>query len=272
MEPQGKKIPDLSEYDGEDQVISSYEMEEQLQDEKHLFKVRTMIPGLDRHIDGCVPGEVIIISGFTKHGKTLLAQTLTKNFSQQDQLSLWFSYELPPKQFIACFDNLPLIYMPRYLRTASLKWVKDRIIESFQKYHTRIIFIDHLHYLVDMTRQKGPSLEIGTIIRCFKSLAVTHGFVIFILSHTRTKKDGQIEVDDFGSPRDSSFIEQESDATLMVKRFPKFGSNIAKIRINQHRRTGVMDEKVWVEKIGSVLVETTERKDTRNQRLPYSDD
>ena len=268
------QIIDLSKYDGEDKVISSHEMEENLADQDYIFTVKSRLPSLDKFIEGFVPGELIIVSGITKNGKTLLCQTLTKNFYDQHYLSLWFSFELPPKQFLRCFPELPLLYLPKILKSSNIKWLEDRILESYQKHHTRIVFIDHLHYVVDIARQRNPSLEIGTVVRRLKLLAVRENLIVFLLCHTqKPRKDAPS--DDFGDPRDSSFVEQESDCALMVKRFPQIEDNIACIRVNQHRRTGTMQQKVWVEKINGYLVETTEREmpeEKKKVRKYWNDD
>lgn len=261
-------IKELKDYQGEDRVISSYDMEERLADQKILFSVKSMIPLLDYYINGFVPGELIVVSGYTKNGKTLLSQTLTNNFYKQGYFSLWFTYELPPKYFLECFPELPLFYMPSLLKAGNWQWLETRIMESFYKHNTRIVFIDHLHYIVDMLRQTNASLEIGTIIRKLKTLAVQYEFIIFLMAHTRKKSDG----DTFGDPRDASFIEQESDVTLMVKRFPEIEENLACVRINQHRRTGCMMKKVWLQKINGYLVETTEREEPKNKRSYYDND
>ena len=253
------KVIDLSMYDGEDRVISSKEMDRLLQDQDYLFTVKSKLPTLDSLVEGFVPGELIVVSGLTKNGKTLLCQTLTKNFYDQHYLSLWFSFELPPKQFLRCFPELPLLYLPKMLKSSNMKWLEERIIESLQKHHTRIVFIDHLHYVVDIARQRNPSLEIGTVVRRLKLLAVRENLIVFLLCHTQ-KPRKEMSNDDFGDPRDSSFVEQESDCALMVKRFPMIESNIACIKVNQHRRTGVMQEKVWVEKIDGYIRETSERE------------
>lgn len=251
------KAKDFMNYSGEDRVIDSYEMRSSFKQQQHLFKVKSRIPALDKVIEGFVPGELVVVSGYTKNGKTLLCQTLTNNFVKDNIQSLWFTFELPPQQFLSCFPDMPLIYMPAILKHSNLNWVEDRIIESFQKYHTRTIFIDHLHYIVDIARKGNASIDIGEVIRRLKSLAVANNFIIFVLCHTR---NDERNAEDFGSPRDSSFIEQESDTALMVKRFPVIGENIAAVQVNQHRRTGVMKKRVWVEKIGSYLVETVERE------------
>ncbi|MBN2178227.1 MAG: hypothetical protein JW743_02205 [Deltaproteobacteria bacterium] len=262
---------DLSKYDREDKIITSFEMQEIVKNQKHLFKVKSKIPTLDKLIDGFVPGELIAVSGLTKNGKSLFSQTLTRNFHDQQVFSLWFSFELPPQQFLSCFDDLPLIYMPRILKAANLDWLENRIIESLQKYRTRIIFLDHLHYIVDMARTRNPSIEIGMVIRKLKLLAVRENLIIFLMCHTKKGNDG------FGEIRDSSFVEQESDAAFMIKRFPDIGDNVACLQINQHRRTGVLQKKVWLEKQGHYLFETTDRNvdPDSNQHRPqrrYWDD
>ena len=265
------EVIDLSQYDGEDRVISSHEMDELLSDQEYLFKVKSRLPTLDKLIDGFVPGELVVVSGITKNGKTLLCQTLTKNFYDQHCLSLWFSFELPPKQFLQCFPEVPLLYLPKILKSSNLKWLEERILESYQKHHTRVVFIDHLHYVVDIARQRNPSLEIGTVVRRLKLLAVRESLIVFLLCHTnKPRKDMPDE--DFGDPRDSSFVEQESDCALMVKRFPKIEDNIACIRVNQHRRTGTMQQKVWVEKIDGYLCETIAREMPEKKTKKYWND
>ncbi len=105
-----------------------------------------------------------------------------------------------------------------------------------------------------MARAKSPSIEIGTVIRKLKTLAVQNGFLVFLLCHT-TK--GKVD-DDFSydSIRDSSFVSQESDCVLMIKRCPKTADNAAEISVEFHRRTGILEKIVNVHKENGFLVET----------------
>ena len=101
-----------------DGIISSIMMAQYLSKEKESFiNIRSNIPDLDKAVDGFREGEVIVISGPTKNGKTLLAQSLTKQFSSQNYHSLWFSFEVPTKQFLSQFIDLPLFYIPMVLKT-----------------------------------------------------------------------------------------------------------------------------------------------------------
>jgi len=249
-----KPSKSFKDYQGEDQVVTSFELRAKLRDkEETIVNARSLIPSLDDAVDGFRDGELIVISGPTKNGKTLLAQTLTVNFSKRQNYALWFTFEVPARQFLWQFPTLPLIYMPQKLKPRAMDWFKDRVMESFEKYNTRIIFIDHLHYLVDLARQKNVSLEIGTVIRELKTLAVQNDFVIFLLCHTaKSKIDEGLS---YESIRDSSFISQESDCVIMIKRTPDGGENTARLRIEFHRRTGVMEKVVGLVKVGGLLAE-----------------
>ena len=191
-----------------DEIISSKEMSLWLEEEKeNIIDLRTTIPDLDKAVDGFKEGEVIIISGPTKNGKTLLAQTLTKEFADKNYHSLWFSFEVPSKQFMKQFGkDLPLFYIPLILKPNSMDWIEKMAKKSFAEWNTRVIFIDHLHYLFDLARTNNASIEIGTVIRRLKTLAVQNNFVIFLLCHTTKAKGGSKLT--YEAIRDSSLVSQ----------------------------------------------------------------
>lgn len=266
---QKKILKNLAEYDGDDKVISSQDMALKLKEQpESIINVKSFIPTLDIAVDGFREGELIVISGPTKNGKTLLAQGLTVAFEKQQYYPLWFSFEVPTRQFLNQFHILPLIYLPSKLKAHAMPWFEDRVFESFEKYHSRIIFIDHLHYLIDLARVKNPSIEIGQIIRELKSLAVSGQFLIFLLCHT-TKGSSEDNLS-FESIRDSSFISQESDSVFMIKRTPDKGESTARLRVEFHRRTGVIEKIINLIKINGYLVEREE--DEKYEQRAYKDD
>lgn len=254
------KPTNWTEYRGEDRVVSSAEMQARFANEPPCrFQLSSGIPTLDEYVENFRDGELITISGYTKQGKTLLAQTLTKRFADDHHFSLWFTYEVPVKQFLGQFTNTPLIYMPSMLKAHDMKWVEDRIAEAEAKFGTRIVFIDHLHFLFDMARARNTSLEIGTVVRRLKQIA-NGGFLIFLLCHTsKGKSEGGPT---YESIRDSSLIAQESDSVFMVQRTPEDGDTAAKMRVEFHRRTGVMEKVVKLTKQNGYLYE---RMDDRQQ-------
>lgn len=249
----------LKEYDGDDRVISSHEMKLALERRSvALVSVKSQIPSLDRYIEDFRGGELITISGPTKNGKTLLAQTFSVNFGKQEHPALWFTFEVPPQQFLSQFPKVPMLYMPAKLKPHALDWLEDRIEESFEKYRTRIVFIDHLHYLLDLAKMKTPSIEIGSVVRRLKGIAVNREMIIFLLCHTiKGKQDGILS---YESIRDSSFVSQESDTVFMVKRTPEEGENTARLRVEFHRRTGVMEKIVDLVKVDGLLREAVPRE------------
>lgn len=244
----------FSQYSGEDQVVTSYELRDKLLSEKKTphVSIKSGIPGIDYACDGFRDGELIVISGPTKMGKTLLAQSFTFNFSKQKEYPGWFSYEVPARQFLDQFSSLPLFYLPQKNKAQDFNWLQERCLEAYFKYNTRVFFIDHLHYLIDMARIKNPSLDIGTIVRRIKRFAVDNDFVIFLLAHIGKNESEDLSYRDL---RDSSFISQESDCVIMIKRTPKEGQNTARARVEFHRRTGVMERIVNLEKKNGYLCE-----------------
>jgi hypothetical protein len=255
---------DLKNYNGNDQVISSQEMQLRLsQTPDAILKVKSLIPSLDNLIDYFQDGELITISGPTKQGKTLFMQSLTMNFCKQDQPPLWFTFEVPARQFLAKFTQVPSFYLPAKLTPHAMPWVEDRMMESLLKYRTRIIILDHLHYLFDIAKARSPSLEIGSVIRTLKTIAVNNGFVIFLLCHTTkgANEDGL----SYESIRDSSFVSQESDSVFMIKRTPVDGETTARLRVEFHRRTGCLERIVNLIKINGFLQERDDDERDENQ-------
>ena len=254
-------IKDLTNYAGKDRVVPASEMAAKFANEpEYLINLKSGLPTLDRAVDGFRDGELITISGYTKNGKTLLAQTLTNAFMEQNSFPLWFSYEVPTRQFLHQFPHTPHLFMPSELKAHAMDWVEDRIIESLQKFNSRAVFIDHLHFLFDISKARNASLDIGQIIRRLKMMTIQHEIVIFLLCHTQQPKEHDDGLS-YEKIRDSSFVAQESDSVIMIARTPKVNKNYALARVEFHRRTGVMKEKVYLEKIGWWLTERTENEE-----------
>lgn len=257
------QIEKVRAYTGPDEIMSSLELRAYFQAqeaEEPDFKFQSGFPRIDRICDGFQAGELITVSGPTKCGKTLFCQSVTVNVCNAADVAppLWFSYEVPPKQFLASFPKgvVPLFYLPKTLYAASIEWFEERCLESWEKNRTRIVFIDHLHFLFDQFKIKNPSLEIGAIVRRLKRFAVDFGFVFFLCAHIHKIPQG--ERPRHGHVRDSSFIAQESDAVFMLWRTRESTGSIensAALSVEFHRRTGVMDQVVELTKQQGLLFE-----------------
>lgn len=256
--PSRKEKISLRDYQGDDRIISSIEwMSEHDQEPPFLFSLKSRIPMLDQSIDGFRDGELYTISGYTKQGKTSFAQSLTDAFVKQQFLPLWFTYEVPTRQFLTQWKNLPFFWIPRIHKGKSMAWFVERCEESFLKNGSRVVFIDHLHYLFDLAKSRNPSIDIGQIIRTLKTMAVQNGLLIFLLCHTSKNSPDQTEPT-YHDLRDSSFMAQESDSVIMIQRMKD--TNHAKLFVEFHRRTGVVRKEIPLQMLDTGLLgEPTER-------------
>jgi len=246
----------LAEYEGEDQIISSQEMAVYLTEtykEKRNLNLQSGIQSLDDRIQSFEGGELTVISGPTGNGKTLLAQTITAYFAEHENHSLWFTYEVPAYQFLKQFGELcPKFYLPKTLAGNTLAWLDERILEGKLKYGIDAVFIDHLHYLIDMSTRLNMSLEIGKVMRYLKKLAIRYNIAIFLMAHLeKTKADIEPDV---GNLRDSSFVSQEADNVFLIWRKKKNPTQ-AVLKVCKNRRLGVMNYKCHLEKREYLLKE-----------------
>lgn len=206
----------------------------------------------DKAIDGGMrEGELIVISGPTASGKTLYSQVLAQNYHKIGVPSLFFSYEMNPYYLYQKFINIGakpdlLVYSPLELLDSKLDFIEQQIITAKED-ACKIVFIDHLHYLIPLQEVKNSSLVIGAIVRGLKQLAIKHNIIIFLIAHT--KKIYQDERLDLSSIRDSSLVSQEADYVFLIERLKKDRklaevnqatewTNQTRITLAKNRRTG----------------------------------
>jgi len=252
----GTKLEELINYQGPDQVISSYDLTEILkQTSDSAYLLDPKIPRLKRYLEGGFEsGELIVISGPPKMGKTLLGQTFTWNFLDKDKKSLWFQYEVTPRRFLASFPDIPLFYLPQELEANALHWLKQRTIEAIVKHGVAAVFIDHLHYLFDIAAKGNASLQIGQVVRYLKRMAVDLNIVVFLLCHMKKVTFDKEPSDE--DIRDSSLIGGESDTVLILWRLKD--ENQAIIKLMYARRSGERDRKIKLQKVNGLLYELSE--------------
>jgi len=240
----------LQEYTGGYRIIKQSESLEEIKkrDGENSEVFLTKIPTLDKATGGFRRGQLIVVSGPTGQGKTSFCQTLTENFYLQGYKCLWFTFEVPLVEFVEKFKDAPEFYVPRQLKDSNLEWLQLRMREGIAKYGTEIIFIDHLHFLLDfkmLARATNTSTLIGMIMRELKKFAIKYNITIFLVAHLRkTRFEDDPNIDDL---RDSSFITQEADAVILMWRDKQKDAsavggirytNKAKLLIPKIRRTG----------------------------------
>ena len=137
--------------------------------------------------------------------------------------------------------------MPISMKGHKLSWIKERILEAKLKYDIKTVFIDHLHFVIDLTSDH-PSLEIGSIIRQLKTMCLEMNVTVFLIAHTSMPKNNKIPT--LADIRDSSFIAQEADMVLAVHRMVREGSkeygDESWIKVLKNRRVGKINNKTKV--------------------------
>lgn len=277
----------LSEYKGEDRVVSSQELHEELQKtEDSVIKIKTGIKSLDRLTEGIELGELIIVTGLSGQGKTTLLTTLTQNIAINGFKSVWFTLEVTPRQFMkkisARSKEVPEFFIPRENTESTIKWIEERIVESNVKYNTNVVFIDHINaiFSLDRINTGNVSLELGDLAQKIKDIALKHNQAIFLVAHCKDPVDNKEPNE--RSIRDSGMILRIADITMGIWRVKNTSSpdvnrleeieeddTQAKVRVWKNRRTGkvgkfFMDHKdhylVEIEKLNDLDKLTKELK------------
>ena len=244
----------LLDYNGSDRILTfqqKREMVDKTKESKPLIHLTTRMEKFNKAIRFFAPGDLILVTGRPKSGKTLLCQTLTLDFQMQhDVSSLWFEYEVTPEMFLESFPGnvLPLIgYLPNEYRTGSTNWVEERIKEALVKDEILngqrtlyCVFIDHIHFVFDIFKSRNPSIELGQIVRQLKTIAIENDLIIFLMSHMR-KTELEKEPSAYDA-RDTGFMIAECDKALTMWRL-KNEENVGVLKLDVDRRTGALSKK-----------------------------
>lgn len=229
-------------YEGEDKLISSFEIAERIKNSPPEPKIMTGIGGLDSILGGFVKKQLVVISAPTKSGKTSLCIDFTTRLKEHNPI--WLPFEEGAQELIQKFldrnEPPPLFFTPDRMVGNTLTWVEKKIIEGRAKYSSSVVFIDHLHFIVDLG--ENMSVQIGRTMRELKRMAKEWDVVIFLIAHLKkTEMTSQPTLEDL---RDSSFIAQEADTVMMLWRETKKTggeveiTNNINLSIQANRRTG----------------------------------
>jgi replicative DNA helicase len=281
---------ELINYKGKDEVVHFTDyLFKKNESTKNIFKMKCGFPTLDQKTGGLQTGEVVVVTGHTKNGKTLFAESWIRSAMLNDSKAkaLIFSFEVQAEVSLQKFTDLmsqPL-YVPMQLTPMDFDWLYRKCLEAKLKYDIKIVMIDHLHFMVDMNTKQNMSLNIGAFMRRIKfDIAIGLNLVVIIIAHQGQPKDGK-EASVSGM-RDSSFIGQEADTNIVVMRRKNYdnseladyrerygdekadllkgwqndpndpySANLAFIKVENCRRTGVFDVKKLFRKVGEFLEE-----------------
>jgi replicative DNA helicase len=242
--------------DCDDQVIYLREMTFK----KGGDRFSTGFQSFDDALDGGVKeGDLIIVSGRSGAGKTTWAQTMTYHFCKNGIPCLWFSYEVSlsevDKKFRAMgIEQFYEVAVPEKNTSGKIEWIIEKIKEGWAKYATKIVFIDHIDFLVpkDCRTSDNEQATLKRIATELKQLALELNITIITMAHVK-KVDSSKDLDlyDIGY---SAGIFQLADLVFMVDREKIFGkkrfgqtmnegdtfTNNTIVKICKNRQTGIM--------------------------------
>lgn len=235
LDPTTGADPDsLKYYQGDDKVITFEEARQQEDAQAPEWAIKTGIPTIDGIIQGFHPGEVIVLSGPTGHGKSTLCHTFTKHMVKLDAQPLWFHYEGSRADFLAKMKDITVeALIPKTMKANALVWVEERIKEAKLKKGTKVVFMDHLHYLIDMALGNNRTSSIDAVMRNLVTMAVEHQVVIFLVAHIKKpplNKDGKFKRPTLDDIRDSAMIAAEARFVIMVRRTGKWKGDTGTVK------------------------------------------
>lgn len=204
-------------YKGEDEVVSFDDIAERVKNQEETFQIMTGWENFDKIIRGFRPQQVVVVSALTKSGKTQWCMDMTARVGAYNPL--WLPFEESAEELIRkCLERdmkPPKGFTPNIMRGGELNWVESKIVEGIVKFDTKIVFIDHLDFLVPFGAD-NHALRVADAMRTIKGIAKKWGVCIVLICHlTKVKMDTVPTLEDL---RGSSSIGQEADTAIILWR------------------------------------------------------
>ena len=217
------RIDLLENYQGDDRVIRSSEILAEIEAEGEMGTIQTGFKELDDLTGGGFrPEDLIIMSGATKNGKSQFALELASRVKN----TLFFGFEQSPKEFLYQMRFIqnrkvfPEFVTPKENLEADLEWIEERATESFVKYNTKLLIIDHFDFIrYEAQAGLNEATNIKNFVTNLKALARKLKQAIVLIVHIR--KGDPYYVPTYDDIKGSSSFAQLCDKLIMVKRLLK---------------------------------------------------
>lgn len=174
--------------------------------------------GLDDVTEGVEPGEMVILTGHTKHGKSKLATNIAYNVAQSGKTVLFINTEMTKLQVARRFnaiDNGPLKGKIILNERGTLQHMDAiHLMERAKEVGCDLVIIDHLHFFSRSLDNEANQLSI--ITKEFKEAAVEYELPLIMLCHV--SQGNTKTVPTLQSIKGSSSIAQDADIVLTVWR------------------------------------------------------
>lgn len=187
-----EKQKQLKNYKGDDMVVSSQEIEEDIKNvPENPVKISTGFKNLDYLLGKIEGGEMIAITGKTKRGKSLIIKSMLSNLANNGHRAVIFQYEIPYRRYFESWGgNPPLFYLPKHLRNRTSRWLEERVIEAKLKYGINVVVIDPYNKLVNYEQKQSPTVQASAIVGNLKDICTTHNIIMFVVSHASRIAEG----------------------------------------------------------------------------------
>lgn len=215
----------LSDYIGEDKVISSEELKSKVQEDKDEECIPFPHVEMTKATDGVRPKQLIVVSGTTKQGKTMFTYDLVTRMKGVKPLLLFFEERpmeiLKKKYYFDKSYEVPEFYTPESYSEESIDWIKTKMLEGKYKWGCQIVVIDNLHYITQGQGAKVPRYDklLTSYTKELKDFAIRWNMTVFLLVHMNKTPDNRPPtVFDIA---DTAGIGQIADKVWFVQREPE---------------------------------------------------
>ena len=238
----------MKAYDGEYRLIWSDELLAELENRPDDPLHATGLPVLDDIIGGFKEQQLITIGGDTGHGKTAFGLFLVEQFARLNPLMI--PLEQSAEELVAQRKynghSIPRFLSPKSLAArVTVDWIEERVVEGIAKHNTKLVLIDHLGYVNDMTdefKRENAAYRIGQVMKGLKNIAKKWNVIIVLLVHISQHDEGKPPSRE--DIKNSSDIAQESDMILLIwrknalKKKVRVYEDKTLVSIQKNRRTG----------------------------------
>lgn len=222
--------------------------------------ISTGIKGLDDMIEGFEAGEMMILTGHTKHGKSRLAANIAYNVAQQGKTVYYINTEMTKLQMGRRFNSMagdkPIKGKIFLNDKAGLSHVDViMIMENAKEKGCDLVIVDHLHFFSRSV--ENQTSEISKIAKDFKDAAVEFELPLLMLCHVQqadTKKTPTLQM-----IKNSSSIAQDADIviTVWMDDRPEADGKITEVCRLAHRSASNNKRKFILYNDGMLLSETS---------------
>lgn len=175
---------------------------------------------VDQLTEGFEPGEMMVVTGHTKHGKSKFATNVCWNVAQQGKNVMFINTEMTKLQVARRINQMGKDGAP----TKGKIYINDRadlesydvtaLMEKAKELGCDLVIVDHLHFFSRSI--DNMTAEISRITKEFKEAAVQYELPLMLLCHINkgdTRKKPTLEM-----LKNSSSIAQDADIVVAVFR------------------------------------------------------